>query len=420
MSQTKYLIIGCSHAGRSAMEAIRLQDQNGSITMVTREKSLPYSPTILPYVIAGQVPEDQIILRNGAYFDKLGVTLLKEAEIAGVDCSAKIVGLASGEEIQYEKLLLATGADAAIPPFEGIESVPYQVVRTLDDALALRKSMKEAKSAIVIGAGLIAMHSAENLAQAGLRVAMVVRRKVSLFAYFDGAAAGLIENIFEINGVHIATGSPVAHIAPSNGGCVVTLESGEALKGDILLLATGVRPRVAFLDGSGIETDSGILVDTVMRSSAADVWAAGDVAQAPQFFEPGKTVNATLPNAVTQGRIAGMDMVADPALKPYTGSSGLNTFNFFGNHAFSVGQATLTESTQDMEVNTSLLPSGMRYQKLVFEKNRLVGVCAINGELDPGIMRELIQRRTDLSSVKDRFVVAPRETGRLLMSDLWR
>lgn len=249
---------------------------------------------------------------------------------------------------------------------------------------------------------------------------MVVRRQVSLFAYFDGAAAGLIETIFAKHGVHIATGSPVANIAPSNGGCVVNLESGEALYGDILLLATGVRPRIAYLDGSGIETDMGVVVDATMRTSVADVWAAGDVAQAPQFFEPGKTVNATLPNAVTQGRIAGMDMVADPALKPYTGSSGLNTFNFFGHHAFSVGLATLTEPTETMEVNTTLLPSSVRYQKFVFENNRLVGVCAINGELDPGIMRELIQRRTDLNEVKERLVVAPRETGRLLMSALWR
>lgn len=421
MSHTKYLIVGCSHAGLTAMETIRLQDSEGAITMVTREETLPYSPTILPYFIAGQVLQEQIFLRDQAYFDKLNVTLLKGAAVVGADSAAKTIRLASGDEIHYEKLLLATGAGATVPPFPGIENVRYQVVRDLNDALKLRETMNQAKSAIVIGAGLIAMHSAENLAHAGLKVSMVVRRKVSLFAYFDVAAAGLIEKIFEDNGVHIATGSGVAKISPSDGGrCVVTLESGEDLTGDVLLLAAGVRPRIEYLEGSGIETDAGILVDNSMRTSAADIWAAGDVAQAPQFFEPGKTVNATLPNAVTQGRVAGMDMVSDPAFKPYSGSSGLNTFNFFGHHAFSVGLATIAEPTEDIEVNTTLLPSGLRYQKLVFQKDRLVGVSAINAALDPGIMRELIRRQTDLGAIKEKFVSAPLETGRLLMSKLWR
>ncbi len=144
------------------------------------------------------------------------------------------------------------------------------------------------------------------------------------------------------------------------------------------------------------------------------------MAQAPGFFDPGKTVNATLPNASVQGRIAGMDMAGDPALKPYAGSSGLNTFNFFGNHGFSLGMGTVTESTADIEVNTIYQPSSRRYQKLVFQDNRLVGVSAINAELDPGVLRELIQRRVDLGAVKEEFTRDPLNTGRLLMTKLWR
>ena len=115
-----------------------------------------------------------------------------------------------------------------------------------------------------------------------------------------------------------------------------------------------------------------------------------------------------------------MDMVADPALKPYPGSSGLNTFNFFGHHGFSLGKATATKSSDDIEVNTVYLPSSQRYQKLVFKNNRLIGVSAINAELDPGVLRELIQRQIDLSEVKKQFTSDPLNTGRLLMTKLWR
>lgn len=420
MIQTKYLIVGCSHAGLSAVDAIRLQDETGSITMVSREPTLPYSPTILPYVICGEKQPNQIDLRDQAYFDDLDVSFMPDIAVTGVDAAGKTVVLDTGKTIQFEKLLLATGADATIPPFPGIETVPYQVVRTLDDALKLRESIKRAKSAVVIGAGLIAMHTAENLAQAGLAVTLVVRRQVSLFAYFDGEAARMIERIFSENGVTIATGSGVAQISATDGGCEVTLESDRVLPADLLLLTTGVRPRINYLADSGIEVDQGILVDETMRTSTRDIWAAGDVAQGPGFFDPGKTVNATLPNASVQGRIAGMDMVADPSLKAYPGSSGLNVFNFFGNHGFSLGLGTVTESRDDIEVNTVYLPSSHQYQKLVFQKDRLVGVSAINAELDPGVLRELIQRQIDLSEVKKQFTSDPLNTGRLLMTKLWR
>ncbi len=420
MSQTKYLIIGSSHVGLSALDVIRTQDEEGTITVVTRESDPPYSPTILPYVIAGDKGAQDINLRDPDYFDKLNVTFKNNAAVAGVDPGEKTVKLDSGEEIQYEKLLIGTGADAAVPPFSGVETVPYHVVRTLDDTRKLRAEIEKSKSAIVLGAGLIAMHTAETLAHAGLQVTVVVRRQVSLFAYFSGDAAKMIENVFADNGIRIATGHGVEKMSHADGVSTVTLASGEDLNADIVVMATGVRPRIACVEGSGIETDQGILVDKLMRTSAPDVWAAGDVAQAPDFFEEGKTINATLPNASVQGRIAGLDMTGDSRVKPYLGSSGLNTFNFFGHHGFSVGLGTVSESTDEIEVNTTFLPSGMRYQKLVFKGDRLVGVTGINAELDPGVMRELVQREVDLSDVKEAFANAPRETGRLLMTQLWR
>ena len=420
MSEVKYLIIGGSHAGLSALEVIRFQDEDGQIAMVSREQSLPYSPTILPYVISGKKQTDTILLRDESYFADLNVRFMPGSTVVAVNPAEATVALQSGETIRYEKLLLATGADAAVPPFPGIDTVSYQVFRTLDDALKLRRSIQNAKSAVVIGAGLIAMHTAENLARAGLEVTMVVRRQVSLFAYFDGDAARMIETIFSKNGVRIATGSGVAGIAPEGDGCEVKLESGEALSADLLLLAAGVRPRAGFLENSGIDIDQGILVNESMRTNVDNIWAAGDVAQAPGFFDEGKTINATLPNASVQGRIAGMDMVGDPALKPYPGSSGLNTFNFFDNHGFSVGLATVTETTDNIEVNTIYLPSSRQYQKLVFKNDRLIGVSAINAELDPGVLRELIQREVNLAEIKDRFTSDPLNTGRLLMTKLWR
>ena len=185
-------------------------------------------------------------------------------------------------------------------------------------------------------------------------------------------------------------------------------------------MSTGVRPSVEYLTGSGVNMEQGILVDERMRTSAGGIWAAGDVAQARGFFESEKRLDGTLPNAVEQGRIAGMDMVGDPALKPYIGGIPLNTYRFFDHRAFSVGLSTATKSAEGMEVDQVFSPTSLQYRKLVFQDDRLVGASGIDSDLDPGIMCQLIRRRVDLGDVKGRFAAAPLETGRILMSRIWR
>jgi phenylglyoxylate dehydrogenase epsilon subunit len=115
-----------------------------------------------------------------------------------------------------------------------------------------------------------------------------------------------------------------------------------------------------------------------------------------------------------------MDMVGDPALKPYIGGISLNTYKFFDHRAFSVGLSAARKSEEGMEVDQVFLPSSLQYRKLVFQDDRLVGASGIDSDLDPGIMCQLIRQRVDLGEVKGRFAAEPLETGRILMSKIWR
>jgi phenylglyoxylate dehydrogenase epsilon subunit len=420
MSQTKYLIVGSSHAGLSALEAIRVQDEEESITLLTQEKYLPYSPTILPYVVSGLVDAKEAFLRDEEGLSHRGIELRRDAKVVGVEPQTRTVKLESGESIEYEKLLLATGAKPLLPPISGLEDAPYHVLRTLDDALGLQGAAQKAKSAIVLGGGLIGMHAAENLAKRGRKVTVVEALPHVLPGYFDEQAAGLIQRVFKENGIEILAGSAVTHAGRSDGGCIVSLESGEDLSADLLMVATGVKSNMDYLAESGIDMDEGILVDDTMRTSAEGIWAAGDVAQAQSFFGNGKRINAILPNAVEQGRIAGMDMVGDPAVKPFQGGLPMNTYRFMGNNAFSVGMSEVPEGNEGYEVEQASLPDSLQYQKLIFKKGQLVGASGINTSLDPGIMLQLIGRKVDLEEVKAQFVASPVDTGRILMSKLWR
>jgi phenylglyoxylate dehydrogenase epsilon subunit len=418
MEQTKYLVVGSSHAALEAITAIRMHDTEGSLTLLTRDPHLPYSPTVLPYVVSGRSAPDAIFLRDEKFFSRQKVELKRGTALRALHVERNAAELADGSEIVYEKILLATGASPAIPPIPGIDTVSYHVLRTLDDATKLNAAIKSSKQAVVMGAGLVGMHAAENLVKAGAKVTIVEMAKQLTDGYFDTIAAGLIEKAFTDNGAKIMTGSRVVRLEPSAIGAKLTLESGATLEADLLLVATGVRPNMEYLAGSRVEQDKGILVSDSMQTSVENVWSAGDCAQARGFFTDAKVMNAILPDATEQGRIAGMAMAGDPGMRAYPGGVPLNTYHFFGRHAISVGSSKMPEGG---EVVTRFDEASGRYLKAIFSAdNRLTGIYGVNEFFDGGVMCQLILRRIDLSPVKERFVVNPLVVGRELMSKLWR
>ncbi|MBW2304131.1 MAG: FAD-dependent oxidoreductase [Deltaproteobacteria bacterium] len=419
MPQTRYVIIGSSHAGLSAVEAIRLTDRDNPVFLLTQEDTLPYSPTILPYVVSGEADPEKIFLKDEDALKGSGVVYRRGEKVVGLDLHARSIILKSGEILDYDKLLLATGAAPVLPPVEGLEGVSCHVLRTLEDALGLRRAMEGSRSAVVLGGGLIGMHAAENLHKGGLKVTLVEALDQILPGYFDREAAGLIRDIFRENGIEVLTGSVVTRVFEDRGRCIVSLDSGEERTADLLLVATGVRPRIGFLTGSGIDAEEGVLVDERMRTTHPDVWAAGDVAQAPDFFDSGKKrIHATLVNAVEQGRIAGMDMAGDEALVPHPGGIAMNTYRFFGHRAFAVGLGG--ENSGELSPHHLVEKTGPRYRKIVLQGGRLVGASGINDGMDPGIIAELIRRKIPLQGLEERFISDPLGTGRVLMSRTWR
>ncbi len=416
-----YLIIGSSHAALAALHTLRMHDSEGAVTMVTRDASLPYSPTVLPYVVSGRSQPERVFLRDDAYFRAQKVDYLSGIEVERVAADRNVVRLANGDEIGYKALLVATGAQPVVPPIPGLGGVRYHVLRTLDDAVALRAAAAGARRAVVLGAGLIGMHAAENLAHAGADVAIVERLPHVLPGYFDADAAAMIGRAFAAGGVRLFTGREALSIAPGESGepgCSVVLDGGETLPCDLLVVGVGVAPVTGLLQGSGVAVDRGVLVDDSMRSSVANIFAAGDVAQARGFYDGVKTLNGILPDAVEQGRIAGMAMAGDPGIKPYPGGVPLNTYTFFGQHAVSVG--THGEGIPGAETFTTVDASAARYLKIVLRDDRLLGIFGINAAFDPGVMWELILRRVDLAPVRERFLDAPQDAARVLMSRTWR
>jgi len=417
MQETQYLIVGASHAALSALQAIRMQDAEGSITVVTRDDALPYSPTVLPYVVSGRLAPERVALKDGAWFEQNKVGFIRGAAVTAVDAAAKRAKLSSGEEIAYAKLLLATGAAPLLPPISGLKDVRFHVLRTLDDAVGLHAALPQTKQAVVLGAGLVGMHAAENLAKAGAQVTVVEMQPRVLAGYFDAEASAIIEAAFAAKGIKLMLGAKVSRCDTAGKAVRVTTDGGATLDADLLLVAAGVAPVTDYLAGSGVDIDRGILVDDSMRSSVDGIWAAGDVAQAKGFYDGKKTLNGILPEAVEQGRIAGMAMAGDPAAKPYQGGVPLNTYTFFGQQAVSVGSQEVDIIGGEVVRKEA---DAKHYLKIVMQDNRLTGIFGINVPFDPGVMWEIILRRIDLSSVREAFIADPQKTARGIMSRTWR
>ncbi|MDD5324248.1 MAG: FAD-dependent oxidoreductase [Polaromonas sp.] len=417
MQQTQYLIVGASHAALAAVQAIRMHDESCSVTVISKDDALPYSPTVLPYVVSGRSDPQKVFLRNEDYFLQHKVDYLKGVSVTGVAASDNRVSLSNGERIGYEKLLLATGAAPQLPPIPGLNTVQFHVLRSLDDAVRLRQALGVTRQAIVLGAGLVGMHAAENLAKGGAQVTVVEMQPTVLAGYFDRDAAAIIESAFTAKGVRLMMGNKVVKLAPGDQreGACVTLADGTELQADLLLVSTGVTPVMDYLHGSGAQTDLGIVVDDTMRTSIDNIWAAGDVAQARGFYDGAKIINGILPDAVEQGKIAGMAMAGDPAVQNYPGGVPLNTYTFFGQQAVSVGSQNEGEVVA-LEIDAP----NKRYLKIVMKDNRLTGIFGINAAFDPGVMWQLILRRTDLAAVRDKFLADPQRTARVLMSKTWR
>ena len=417
MQSTHYLIAGASHAALSALEAIRMADTERELTLVAKDDYLPYSPTVLPYVVSGHAKPERVFLRDDEYFERTHTSYLRGRSVMHIDTEAHVAQLSDGTELKYQKLLLATGARAALPPIPGLGFVPMHVLRTLDDALDLRERLPSVRRAIVLGGGLIGMHAAENLRRGGANVTIIEIQPQVLPAYFDAEAAAIIARAFTKAGVDVRVSTHVVSVAPQGDGFTMQLQGGESLEGDLLVVGTGVTPVMEYLNGTPVATDHGILVDDTMHTNVSDVWAAGDVAQARGFYTSTPVLNGILPYAVEQGRIAGMAMAEDPALETYRGGVPLNTYSFWGRHAVAVGTNV---APQGAEVVRRLEGAHERYLKIILDGDRLHGIFGVNEMFDAGVMWELILRRIDLGPVRERFLARPNETARALMSRTWR
>ena len=389
----RHVIIGAGPAGVVAAETLRRHDPSCEIVILGDEPEPPYSRMALPYLLAENVAESGTHLRHGdGHFEKLAIDV-RQARVNGIDAANGTVTADGGGSLAYDRLLIATGAHPIKPPIEGIDSDGVENCWTLADARRILAGAKPGDRVVLMGAGFIGCIVLEALAARGVDLVVVEMADRMLPRMMDETGGAMIARWCESKGVAVRTATRVTEIARTNGSLTLATDGGGPIEADLVVCATGVAPNVDFLDGAGIECDAGILVDHRLRTSAADVYAAGDVAQGPDFSTGGREVHAIQPTAVEHGRTAALNMVGVDT--PFRGSLSMNVLNTLGLVSSSFG---LWMGTEGGERSVAADEARSRYLRLEFEEDRIVGALALGLTQHVGVLRGLIQTRVRLGS----------------------
>lgn len=285
----KLVIVGSGAGGVMAAVEARKNDKDADIVMLTKEKHFTYSPCAMPFLIGGEIKqEDDIIVFNEKFFSSMNIKLVREVEVKSINTAKKLVEYEDKEKNKkkegYDRLILATGSYAFIPPIEGLDKEKFFTLKNLDGCEGIisesNRILKERSGAraLIVGGGLIGLEGAFALKKKGFNVLVVEASPKILPAMLDREMTEKVKEYIEGQGIRVMTGSLLKRV--EKGRALIAANQGDINEDyDMLLIAAGTRPDTKLARDAGIKVDRGIVVDGRMRTSVEDVYACGDCAE---------------------------------------------------------------------------------------------------------------------------------------------
>jgi NAD(P)H-nitrite reductase large subunit len=431
----KYVIVGAGPAGIVAAETLRKRDSECEITVIGGEAEAPYSRMAIPYFIAGKVDETGTHLRHGtSHLADLGITIIQakvskvlpaenrvilEVEQAsapvlvqekvgffkklfgGGASAPEVAAESEGESITYDKLLLATGSRPSMPPISGLDNTAgVYNCWTLDDARNISSIAKEGSNVVLMGAGFVACIIIEALLKRNVNLTLMLGgsgRMVSRM--MDHTAGDMIKRWCKNRGVKMITAGTVTGVSE---GPVLERSNGDKEPVDLIVVATGVKPNIELLEGSGINIDQGILINDYFQTNIENIYAAGDIAQGLDYSTGKNEVHAIQPTAVDHARTAATNMSGGHV--KYRGSLNMNVLDAAGLITNSFGA---WKGVEGGDAASALDEENYRYLKLEFDGEYLVGAINVGRTEHVGVLRGLIQGRVPLGGWKERLMEDP-------------
>lgn len=388
------VIIGNSAAGMSALETLRKHDSSASVTVIASEGQRPYSKVLLPYFLRGKVPYDNLFIRKEDYYDRLHARFLL-GEAVAVQPEKQTVRLEDGTDIFFDKLLIATGSSPTNPAVPGLSGKGIHHLWTIEDARELNSCFQRGKHVSVLGSGFVSLQGACAALSRGMQVTVVELMHRIMPKALDSHGAALLHSHMEKSGVKIRVNTSTTKVERTdNDKYLLHFSDGTSITSDFIIVGTGVRPNIGFLENTGIKIDAGIIVNRQMETSIPNIFAAGDVAQVPSFTGDKPVVHPLWPTAVETGQVAGSCMAG--ITTDYKGSLNMNVTQMFDLTVASMGDFQGASDCENWIDQT--LPED-HYLKIVLKDGFPVGATCVGGAdlvSTLGILRPLIREKVRL------------------------
>lgn len=390
------LIVGDGVAGVNVAKSLREKLPELEIVVLTREDDPYYPRPMLVELLAGAASEEQLPFYSSSWYQQRRIEVRTGIPVEGVDPAAKTVRLRDGVPLAYDQLVLASGCNAFLPPIENNRLPGVFTLRTLEDARAIRRWMVDSKQAVIVGGGYLGLEVAHSLKRAGIeRVVMLEASSRLLPRQLDEEGAALLQRLLEEMGVEVWLNASSQAFFGSGKLAGLALADGRSVAAELAVVSTGVRPEVSYLEGSGVETKRGIVVDDRCRSNQPDVYAAGDVAEwRGQLW-------GIIPAALAQAPVVAAQIAGEDLL--FSGIVPSNTLKVVGVDLAVFGEA----NPQDPDCRQVRVedPEGRSYVKMVLRDHRVVGAIALNKRKLQAKLANLVSQHAEME---------PEEAERLL------
>lgn len=412
-SLLRYVIVGNGVAGVTAAQSIVRADPAAEVHIFSEELYPYYQRPRLWEFLAGEIEQQTLYFRPLEWYTEKGIQVHLGARVTALDPAEHRLTLADGSSIHYDRLLLATGARPFVPPFAGTDKEGVFTLRTLDDARAVRAYASHIHSAVVIGGGLLGLETARALLSLGLRRGRTLGESQSnpsagrldvtvieswphlLPRQLDAEGAQVLQARLEAIGLHFLTDAATEVILSNERATGVRLKDGRVVEGELVLISTGIRSRVELAREAGLEVNHGLIVDEQLRTSAADIYAAGDVAG----FEG--VVYGIIPAAIEQAQVAAANMVAEGSAT-YSGTVPATTLKIVGIDLTCLGDATA--SGDECVILRQVDPATGVYRRLALRDGKIVGAILLGDTQNVRPVKQLIATGRDVSAYSDQLL----------------
>jgi len=385
----KYVVLGASASGVNGAAQLRNLDKEAEITLISKDDKI-YSRCILHHYMEGIRDVKKLEFVEDDFINKNNIKWIKNAEASKVDVQSKEVIISTGETVEFDKLLIATGANTFFPPIPNLKAAPNAIgFRNFDDCEKIMEMSKTCENIVVMGAGLVGIDVISGLIHTGKNIALVEMKDHMLSIQLDKKAALAYEKGFESKGVKQYYEKGIKELIVDEKGKIteISLTNGEKIPCDLLIVAAGVRSNVSFLEGSGIEIDKfGLLIDAFGKTNCEYIYGAGDVT--------GR--NPIWPTAVKEGIIAANNMAGIKSeMTDFFASK--STMNFLGIPTLSLGINEPVDETYMVEIEND---DRGNYKKIIHRDGKIYGAI-LQGDLSyAGVLTQLIKGQIDISKVK--------------------